>query len=333
MLVNPTSYCIGCGCERPYTVTSSREEYEVRGVKFSAVIMFACCKECGELIYVPEINDENVRSRESEYRKAAKLITVDEIKGILKKYDIGAGPLAKVLGLGDVTVNRYLEGQLPSKANSDLLLRIRASHRTMEKYLEDGKDRITPLAYQKCRFAVDKLKELHGTGKIELVTRYILCNEIDITPLALQKLLYYVQAFFYAIFGEVLFPDDCQAWVYGPVFPDVYYRYRDYGYDPANNPSDVFENDFEELTVKEISLLDAVIDSFGKCSGSILSIITHNEIPWIEARGNLQPSDRSVTIIDRNTINRYFKWVVEQYQIINPCDIEKYCEAMRNQVK
>ncbi len=328
-----TVYCIKCGCERPYSVASSREEISIKGVVFSAVLMSAHCRECGEEVYVPEINDENVKSREAEYRRAAKLITVEEVDGILKKYNIGACPLAKLLGFGDITITRYLDGQLPSRANSDILLRILASHKTMEEYLEKGKDKITAIAYQKCRGALDNLLQLYGEGKIELVTRYILFKAKDITPMALQKLLYYAQAFYSAIFGEDLFTDDCQAWAYGPVFPDIYYRYQDYGYNPIERPTDIFEEDFSELTTKEISLLNAVIDSFGNCSGGMLSSITHNERPWIEARGNLLPSDRSMTIIKRDTIKRYFRDVVIQYHILNPCDIEKYCDAMRKQVK
>ena len=175
--------------------------------------------------------------------------------------------------------------------------------------------------------------QLYGEGKIELVTRYILYKAKDITPMALQKLLYYAQAFYFAIFGEDLFTDDCQAWAYGPVFPDIYYRYQDYGYNPIDKPTDIFEDDFSELTTKEISLLNAIIDSFGNCSGSMLSSITHNEIPWLEARGNLLPLDRSMTVIKRDTIKSYFRNVITQYQILNPCDIEKYCDAMRKQVK
>lgn len=333
MLKRPTAYCIECGCERPYDVTSCREEMTVRGVTFSAVLMYAHCQECGELVYVPEINDENVRSREAEYRRAMHLITVEEIEGVLKKYNIGAGPLAKLLGFGDITITRYLDGQLPSRSNSELLLQIKNSHELMEKYLEEGKEEITAVAYQKCRIAVDELKELHGKGKIELVTRYILYKAVEITPLALQKLLYYAQAFYYAIFGEVLFADDCQAWSRGPVFPEVWKKYRDYGFDPIDRPTDIFENDFAELTTKEIMLLDAVVDTFGKYSGEVLRDITHNEIPWLEARGNLLPSDRSVTVIKREKIDQYFRNIVEQYQIINPCDMEKYCEAMHEKVR
>lgn len=324
MCSSQTAYCVECGCEREYTISSSRETITVRDHTFSYIEMHAHCQTCGEEIYVPEINDENVQSREDGYRQAAGLITVAEINEILRKYNIGAGPLARLLGFGEVTISRYVEGQLPSRANSDLLLQIKVSYRKMEEYLEQGKEKLTPVAYQKCRSAIDEIARLYGSGKIELAARYILVNARDTTAKALQKLLYYAQAFHFAIFQKELFTDDCQAWTHGPVFPEIYYKYRAYLKDSADMPLDEFNSDFDELTTSEIALLDSVINTFGKYSGDTLSNFTHKERPWIETRGNLRPEDPSRNVINRDTIHTYFGKIVEQYQIMNPCDIGKY---------
>ncbi len=328
-----TAYCIECGGSQPYSISTTRETGMVRGIQISYLEDRARCRVCGGLVYVPEVNDENVKAMEESFRKAAKLITIREIQEILEKYNIGAGPLAKVLGFGGVTVNRYLSGQLPSKAHSDLLLKIRASHRTMEEYLEAGRGEITEVAYQKCREAVDRYKKLYGDDRIKLVARYIIWRVRDITAPALQKLLYYSQAFYQALFHETLFPDDCQAWARGPVYQEIYYWFKELEWDPNEGNDEELGAGLDEMTTRERSLLDAVIESFGEYSGTVLSEITHRELPWLEARGSLLPEDRSVTVIDRGTIDRYFQTVVKQYQIINPCDIRKYCEAMKKQVK
>lgn len=324
------TYCIGCNEKTAYTVKSQRVEMEVRGTKFYYIEQTAYCRECGEAVYVPEINDSNVLSREEAYRKAARLITVSEIRQILDKYHIGAGPLAKLMGFGEVTVNRYMGGQLPSREHSAQLLEVLASHREMEKRLEENKERISSVAYIKCREAIDQLSDLYGTRKIEIVARYLLNKAVEVTPLALQKLLYFAQAFFYALYREELFTDDCQAWAHGPVYPDIYFRYKDFGYNPIEKPLPESEGDFSELTTRELSFLDAIVDVFGVYSGQMLSKITHNEQPWIEARGNLLPSDRSVTVINRETVNRYFEQVVAKYRIMNPCDMASYCTEMIN---
>lgn len=327
-----TAFCLDCGCKKTFNRIVVRTESEVRGTKFSFVEVNAVCSECGAELYVPEINDENVRLREGAYRQAAGLITVDEIQKILKKYNIGAGPLAQIMGFGEVSVIRYLNGQLPSKVNSGKLLEVLASHRKMEEKLEANKACISDVAYRKCKESLDHFDALYGKRKIEIVTRYLLKRVNDITPLALQKTLYYAQAFFFALFDEEFFPDTCQAWAHGPVYPDVYYKYREYGYNPIELPELSSEEDFTELTSREIELLDAIISTFGCYSGTVLEKMTHSERPWIEARGNLLPGDRSVTEIKKETIREYFKQVVENYNIVNPCDIVNYSDAMRLRV-
>ena len=123
------AYCLNCDEKRAYKEKTTREEVTVRGITFSYPEHTAYCAECGSEVYVAEINDKNVQEREDAYRKASRLITVSEIKEILDKYKIGAGPLALVMGFGEVTITRYLNGQIPSRDHSDKLLEVRASHR------------------------------------------------------------------------------------------------------------------------------------------------------------------------------------------------------------
>ncbi len=47
----------------------------------------------------------------------------------------------------------------------------------------------------------------------------------SITHLKLQKILYYVQGEYLAKYKEPLFPEEIEAWRYGPVVRAVYYKY------------------------------------------------------------------------------------------------------------
>lgn len=327
------AFCYNCTEKEPYYIMSRRTDVSVRGITFSYVEQVAICQKCDEEVYVPEVNDANVQSKEDAYRRAAHLITREEVNSILQKYQIGAGPLAKMMGFGDITINRYVSGQLPSKEHSEKLLEVLASHKKMEEYLEANKEMITPLAYSRCRTEIDKLNALYGDRKIELVTRYFLSKNHDITPMALQKLLYYAKAFFLVLYGEDFFVDTCQAWSRGPVFPEIYYQYREFGYDSIKNPDVNFGFDLSELTIRETNILDAIYTAFGIYSGTILSKFTHSEKPWITARGSLLPDDKGTTPISTESIDEYFKKVVEKYRIINPCDIVKYSQAMFEAVR
>ena len=92
------AFCIGCGKKTKYIVKSSREEITIRGVTFTYVEQCAYCADCGEEVYVPEINDRNADAREEAYRRATGLITIVDIQNILSRYNIGAGPLANLMG-------------------------------------------------------------------------------------------------------------------------------------------------------------------------------------------------------------------------------------------
>lgn len=332
MKTKKIAYCINCDCKNEVTITTNRKEATVKGIQLSFVLQSARCSKCGEEVYVPEINDNNVIIREEAYRHAAQLITVAEVNQILDKYNIGAGPLAKIMGLGNVTINRYVGGQIPSRKNSFLLLEVLSSHKKLEEYLENNKDHISSVAYKKCHETIDRINELYGENKIDVATRYLLTKSKDITPLALQKLLYYTQSFFYAFFGKEIFVTPCVAWTHGPVYTEVYHKYKEYGYDPIKKPTSLLADNFTELLETEISFLDTVIAVFGQYSGSILERFTHKEDPWKEARESLQAQDRCSNELSRESIHDYFKRVVDKYHIDKPNDMINYCIAMRNTI-
>ena len=76
---------------------------------------------CKSELFVPGVTDQNEERIEELYRKRKNLITISEIKKILNKYNIEKRPLSKLLGMGELTITRYMDGQLPSKKYSDYL--------------------------------------------------------------------------------------------------------------------------------------------------------------------------------------------------------------------
>jgi len=53
-----------------------------------------------------------------------------------------------------------------------------------------------------------------------------------ITPLKIQKLLYYAHGWYLARYGESLVAEGFQAWPWGPVSPDVYDAFKKFGSKP-----------------------------------------------------------------------------------------------------
>ena len=269
------------------------------------------------------------------YREQENLISVSEIENILEKYDIGKRPLSLLLGWGEGTLTRYLNGDIPTMQYSDVLKRILESPYQMSEVLEQNKDKITERAYNLCKSAMEKVEEdqraitKEGEDKIDSVVKYILSMCEEITPLALQKLLYYSQAF-YKIFNEdYLFSNDCEAWVHGPVYRKIYYKYKNHGYNPIEENIE-YKN--IELTQIEKEVLDNVITNLGCYSGKILEKMTHIEMPWRITRKGLSNDELSDKIIEKQLISEYFHDIKDKYNMLNISDIRDYSVEFFNKI-
>lgn len=64
------------------------------------------------------------------------------------------------------------------------------------------------------------------------VARTMMVNQDTITPLALQKLLYFVHAHYLAATGNPAVKGAFEAWPYGPVHPTVYKSFNEFGKNP-----------------------------------------------------------------------------------------------------
>ena len=118
----------------------------------------AYCGECGSPIYVPEIEDNNLKLLYDAYRKENDIIPLDEILAIPKKYAIGKRPLSLLLGWGEQTFTRYCNGDMPSKQYSDILRRLYNEPLYYNELLQNNKDRMkSNSSYEKSNIAVKNL--------------------------------------------------------------------------------------------------------------------------------------------------------------------------------
>ena len=98
-----------------------------------------------------------------------------------------------------------------------------------------------------------------------------------ISNLKLQKLVYYAQGFCLAITGKPAFPEPIEAWMHGPVIPDLYHAFKEYGVAPIPPPD---EFNFEKYPEEIRAVLDDVYDVYGKYSAVGLRALTHQDPPW-----------------------------------------------------
>ncbi|MFB5542868.1 Panacea domain-containing protein [Bacillus cereus] len=144
---------------------------------------------------------------------------------------------------------------------------------------------------------------------LDVAKYFILLSEPNtkrnITHLKLQKLVYYAHAWNLALYQEPLFLDDIEAWVHGPVIPELYDAYREYGYTEIYYSNDLPGNT-ENLMNNEIDIIEATWDMYGQYSGKYLENLTHLENPWINARQGQDYYDHGNNIIENQDIREYY---------------------------
>ncbi len=115
-----------------------------------------------------------------------------------------------------------------------------------------------------------------------------------LTNLKLQKILYFAQGWHLANFDrEPLFGDTIEAWKYGPAIASVYHKYKNYGRLPIDK-KDITEAEIEKIDKDTREFLDEVWNVYKKYSGADLVFATHQEKPWIEARGNIEETEGEI---------------------------------------
>lgn len=323
---NKVGFCVECRKENEYEIRKVRSKRCIKDKEYEFLITTAICKGCGEEINIPGLLDKNAKEIDDQYRRAENIISIDEIQKLMDIYNLGKAPLSMALGFGEITITRYLLGQIPSKEYSEIMRKALVSPDFMKKLLGENNSKIGDVAYRKAMKVIEELEGLFVVSEKMLITiSYIFDQVQEITPLALQKILYFIQGIYMVICGSPLYEEDCQAWVHGPVYEAVYDMFRSFKYNPIDdNRFLVFKNRYQELNDKEKEVIDLVIRSFGMYSGKTLEQITHKETPWLEARKNCEQGESSVEVISKISIKNYFENISNKYNLRTVEGINNY---------
>ena len=321
------AFCEHCNEEVFCLIEEIEMTTPLKGHPYTYPAKRAVCPICGAILNIPKLNDENVESLYRVFRKENDLIPLEQVRAIPDRYAIGKRPLSLLLGWGELTFTRYYDGDIPTKQYSEIMKKIYADPVYYLGILESNMGRLpSSLAFRKSKQATDNLiKNLCTKTKIESTAGYILHQCEDISPFALQKLLYYMQGFYYAFYGSFLFEEECEAWVNGPVFPDVYLRHADYRYNP-NQAKEPYDSSV--FTDEEKAVIRNTIWIFGQYSGKILSRFTKSESPWNKAREGLPEMDPARPLMTKEKMGKFFAAIKKNFAMESPEDIHKYAQFL-----
>lgn len=323
-------FCTTCRKNTEYVLQKQNITKKIKDKEYLFSITSAVCCKCGEEMSIPGLIDKNIQEVDEQYRAYEGIVSISDIEKLMKIYKIGKGPLSLALGFGEITVTRYLDGQIPSKEYSDIMKAALSSPAYMKERLQENRDKIAPTAYKKSMEAAIQLESLFSVSdKMLKVIACVFDRLEEVTPLMLQKLLYFIQGTSLALREKPMFPENCQAWVHGPVYPEVYDMFRDFKYDPIEDARfAIFENTKKELAEDERRVIELVADTFGVYGGKVLERITHAELPWKIARkgyGDGIPSNEMISI---ESIESYYKEKNVAYNFSSEEGINNYIRDM-----
>lgn len=118
---------------------------------------------------------------------------------MMQRYDIGKKPLSRLLGWGDTTVMRYLDGVEPNREFAARIQELAENPRVFAELLEKNKEKLTDTAYRKANKAV--YREIFCNRSTEAVQYVVELAEGDIAPYRVMMVLYYSQVCAMVLWG------------------------------------------------------------------------------------------------------------------------------------
>lgn len=126
-------------------------------------------------------------------------------------------------------------------------------------------------------------------------------NEIPLTHLKLQKILYYIQAEFIVKFDMPCFEEGIFAWRHGPVIGEVYQEFKYFGGSVLNSVD--LESELIYMTDDELTIIEQVTNLHVHKNVWKLVNETHNEI-WTQekclAQEEITKEEIKVFFLNRN---------------------------------
>lgn len=242
-----------------------------------------------------------------------EVISIQEITSILNNYRIGKKPLARLLGWGETTIIRYIDGDVPTKEYSDRLKMLSNSPSYYYDLLLNHKDNLTEVAFNKSKKAV--LGRMTGS-KIRMVAQFFInYYHEEITALQIQTLLYFSQGFFLGFYDVALFEEEYRITTnnhpYIALFEEL-----------SCAPLRYFDLGGKMFTEKEEVLLTTIAEAFSWYGTRALEELAEKERNTLK----ISRDKENNKVVTENSIRTHFKKLMEQDGIKEVEHIGRYIE-------
>ena len=154
--------------------------------------------------------------------------TREQLLSLMEKYEIGKKPLSRLLGWGETTVMRYLDGVEPNREFAFKIEELSKDPWQYAKLLEQRGDVLTDTAYKKTRRAV--YRQMFCDKSTEAMQYVIGLAEGDISPFRVVAVLYYAQVYSLVCRGMPMFEEEVSVEASKKTpYPRLYEQLLQYG--------------------------------------------------------------------------------------------------------
>ncbi|MCR5556312.1 MAG: DUF4065 domain-containing protein, partial [Butyrivibrio sp.] len=122
-----------------------------------------------------------------------------------------------------------------------------------------------------------------------------------------------------------IFDNRCEAWAYGPVYPEVYSKYKSFG----RAPIIIDEADLSTSLDSSITdIIDFVLSQFAIYNGVTLKDLSHAEAPWKNAHAGYGTKEHCTELISHESITDYFTAVHKKFNLSKESGVKKYISSL-----
>ena len=318
--------CPCCMEEHFVKTVSVTEQNTFKTVPVDYMAEYYYCDQTDEFYADEKQVSLNDLAMKDAYRKKTGLLTADQIIEIRSKYGISQTDLCLLLGWGGKTITRYEGHQVQDMAHDTILRKVNSDPEWFLQLLHAGKRFLSDSAYKKyLKTATTLFEQDHdmylrsailskyigffdkpeATGKksisIDVVTDMIryYSNSLNVTNLflvKLMKMLWYADALSYKRYRHSIsglaycaLPMGAVPIAYETIIDisTINYKVVEIGDGIGYKFLPTYNKEYPHLTPEDISILDTVIQHFGKASKADIVETMHQE----DAYKNTRPND------------------------------------------
>lgn len=162
-------FCPYCGNNTKIEIIEKTDKMTLCNREISFKSHFYYCPVCKRDFQTMEQMDESLVLAQNAYEEQYKNYNVDKLVAIRQKYNVSQKTFGAILGFGELTINSYEHGKVPSSTNR-MLLALSEDSYCFYKMYEINKNKLSSLQRKK----IEENEGFQTWTKFNLVTENLL---------------------------------------------------------------------------------------------------------------------------------------------------------------